>query len=490
MKQLTPKDLSPEQRTAYKDMLAKKTMCISSDCGFGKTISGLTAFAVLKKKVPESKMLVVCTPQGVKTTWSKEHLKWTHTNKLKVSALLGTPAQRLKKLKEDVDIYAVTYHTLKWLLDSNKGKNKVKFNFVFADEADCLKGSSSKWRSQLLKVAPQAKYRILSSATPKTREEDDYWGLCKYLDDGESLGARTVTEFRDIYCKQIKMGKQIIVYKINPHMIPELEKRIQHLFINYDKSDSATIPVKTITCTAKLTEESAKIYKKLQDAQCMGSIVYDNRGVRDSEKSLNSMTLSAKLAQLSNGFLYLDEDVKITPEILRETTDVNALINNSVKRKVITLFDDRVNLLKKLIGKIHKKHGNVPIVIAYNFKQELVQLEGLLPDGVNDQQPNFETNWNSGKIKYLFLQYSRSSKSLNLQHGGNIIIIYSPTFKWVDDYQIVRRLARQGQKEECVYVYRLYIKGTIDDVKTKRLNERFVGHTRFQNKIIREIKSS
>lgn len=479
---LTPSDLSPPQNQSYRDMLKKKVMCISSDCGYGKSICGLSAFVVLLKKYPKSKMLIVCTPQGVENTWRGEHLEWSHTKHLRVTALNCTPVKRLKLIKEEADIYVISYNSLKWLMDNNKGKSKIKFNFVFADEADCLKGPTSKWRSHLIGCAPKAEYRILSSATPKAREEDDYWGLCKYMDNGKSLRAKTVGDFRAKYCKSFVLNNRQI-WRINPTMIDKLENRIEHLFIRYSLSEKANIPIKTITCYASLSESSMKKYNKLQEEQCVNSIVYDDDGYRDNDKSLDAMTLSGKLSQLSNGFLYVDDNLRITPEMLAETTNVKSLINQSKRRYAVDVFDDRIKAFGKLIKVIHKKHGKQPVAIPYFFKHELVQLQRLLPTGVCDTDDDFQERWNNGEVDYLFLQYNRSSKSLNLQQGGYIMAFYSPTFVWVDDYQIIRRLARQGQIAPCVYAYRLYMRDTIDEIKTKKLGERFTGHSRFQKKI-------
>lgn len=486
-KLLTPSDLSKPQIQAYKDMLTKKVMCISSDCGFGKTISCLNAFTVLLKKVPTSKMLIVCTPEGVKSTWGTEHKKWSHTKHLKIIPLVGTPKQREKLLNQEADGYAISYNSLEWLMKTNK---HINFNFVFADEADCLKGPSSKWRKYLIKVAPKAKYKILSTATPKTREEDDYWGLCHYLDGGKSLQAPTNQMFKAIYCSPYTVNRRQL-WRIRKDMIPILEERIKHLFIKYEMSDSAAIPIITKTMKVDLKPSSAKKYKALQDSQCLNSVVYGDDGYKDEKMSLDAMTLSGKLAQLSNGFVYVDEAMRITPELLAKASsakDIKALIKDNKKTVAVDIFDDRTKAMSKLIKYIHKKHGSVPIAIPYYHKHELVQLQRILPTGVADTEPDFQERWNKKEIPYLFLQYSRSSKSLNLQKGGNIMVFYCPTFKWVDDYQIIRRLARQGQPESKVYAYRLYLNGTIDDIKTKKLGERFRGHTRFQNQILKKIK--
>lgn len=482
----SPDLLSPEQRQAYKDILRRKVLGLASDCGFGKTIVCLTSFVVLLRKRPDAKLLVVCTPKGVTATWRTEHKDWEHTQHLRVSILAGTPKQRVAALQQEADAYVISYNNLRWLYETNKGRSRVKFIYVFADEGDCLKGGESKWRAYLLRAAPAAIWKVISSATPKTREEDDYWGLCKYLDNGKALGTRTLTQFREKYCKPYPLNNRVL-YRINKKMIPELERRIAPLFRRYALSDSATIPIKTITCYANLSPEAAEKYNLLLTEQCINSIVYDGIAI-DRDESLDAMILSGKLAQLSNGFLYIDENVRITKEVLEKATDVKALLKATKKRIALDIFDDRIRAFGRMIKTIHRKHGRAAtILITYFHSHELVQLQRVLPTGVADTSPTFQEDWQAGKIQYGFLQYSRSSKSLNLQAGGHIMAFYSPTWKWVDDYQIIRRLARQGQKAELVYAYRLYMRGTIDDKKTKKLGERFMGHSRFQKKILQTL---
>jgi hypothetical protein len=479
---LTPKDLHDYQNKAYRDIVKRKVFCLTEDCGGGKTIIALSAFVILKRRNPKTKMLVVCSASGVGPTWGEEHKKWSHTKDLKVFALTGNPKQRAAMLKTDGDIYAISYNSLEWLVENNK---TIDFNYVFADEADCLKGPSSKWRKHLIAAAPNAEYKILSSATPKAKEEDDYWGLCKYMDDGACLNASTVTEFRNQYCISF-VFKNRIIYKMDKKKVGDLERRIKHLFRRY--GPSSDIPVKKINVYSNLEPKSELIYKKLQEEQCVNSIIFDKQGRKDEDKSLDAMTLSNKLNQLSSGFLYIDENVRISPETLEKTTDLKKLVDQSRKRKTLWLFDDRIKALKKLLKVIKEKHG-CPVVICYTFKAELEQLKKLLPGALTDTEPQFEQHWNADQCDYLLLQYSRSSKSLNLQKGSShVMVMYSSTFRWVDDYQIVKRIARQGQKADRVYAYRLFIRGTVDDVKTKRLDERFKGHTRFQKQIIKQTK--
>lgn len=474
---LTPDIFSAQQTQAVKDILTRRVMCITSDCGFGKTVVGLTAIAIMKKKYPDYKALVVCTSEGVRGTWAKEHSKWSHLTHLRVISLLGTPKQRLDKLKGDGDVFAITYNNLKWLVDNNRFH---QFNFVFADEGDCLKGATSKWRKNLIQSAPKAKWRIISTATPKTRNEDDYWGLCKYLDNGKCLESPTITEFRARYMTQLSHNGRRF-YTMRKKAIPELENRIKHLFVNYELSDNAEIPIKTITVNAKLSVESQAKYDKLEREQCLN-------GIADTEEPLDALAMSAKLDQLSSGFVYVDDSLRISEADLMSNMSATQLLNKTAKRKTVDVFDDRVRAIRKLVDKIREKHDNAPIVMCYYYTHEKNQLLSQFPNALTDTDDDFVNKWNTGDYDYLLLQYSRSSKSLNLQQGGNIMVFYSPTFKWVDDYQIIRRLARQGQPRDCVYAYRLYLNGTIDDVKVKRLDERFQGHSRFQKKILKRLQ--
>jgi len=485
---LGPRDLYPYQLVAAKDIVRDKVFCITDDCGGGKTIIALTAFKIIKKKYPTLKMLVVCTSKGVASTWSNEYKKWSHTKHFKVAVLNQTPVKRLALLNQnDHDIYAISYNSLEWLSQNNK---VIQFDYVFADEADCLKGVKSKWRKNLIKAAPKAKWKILASATPKAREEDDYWGLCKYLDNGKCLNSVTATAFRQEYCTHF-IYKNRIIYRIDKKKIPKLEKRIKHLFRNYGDQTAKKIPIKTINVYGELRTSSREKYSKLLKEQCVNSIILKPNGQRNDKLSLDPMVLSGKLNQLSSGFLYDDENLRITPDMLYQTTNVRKLIETSKKRRVVKVFDDRMVLFKKMVKTIRKRHGEYqPLAMPYTYQHELVQLQEMFPHGVSDTEEDFIDRWNNNEISELFLQYSRSSKSLNLQYGkGHIFALYSSTFKWVDDYQIIRRMARDGQRAETVYVYRLHIRGTIDDVKTKRLGDRFKGHSRFQKTIIQEIRN-
>lgn len=489
-------DLHLEQKKAIDWILNNKVGCIAPECGSGKTVIGLTAFLGATKIYERfsMRMLVVSTKMGIQETWSKEHLKWDHLKDLKVAVLTGDKRERETILScdwmESRDVFCVSYNNLQWLLTwLSNNEHDIHFDFVYADEGSCLKGHDSKWRKILEELSRDAEYKIISTATPAPHDAIDYWGLCKYLDNGKALASPTITDFRYRFCRAIPLPNRVGQrYELRRGASEEIKKRVAHLF--YSFAIVKEVPVEVVNVWEHLSENALKIYQKVEKEQCLNSVITTETGQLDTEESLDALSLSNKLAQMANGFVYVDEKLRLSEKTLREMTerDVRTVLKKG--KQSVHLFIDRIAKFNHMIAAIEKKHGNVPIVIAYLFKYDLQMLKDYYPNGVPDTSPNVVERWNKGEIKYLFLQYARSSKSLNLQGGGNILAVYSPTWNWEHDYQIVRRLARQGQKADKVWVYRLWLKKTVDEQKYEVLEERGQGHKSFQKMIANRARAN
>lgn len=487
------KDLHSEQKAAVNWILNNKLGCLAPECGSGKTVIGLTAFRGIQKLHPGRlcRLLVVSTKQGVRETWANEHRKWKHLETLSVAVLEGEKGRREKiaetALRDNAQVYCISYNNLDWFLtwQQGEGERYIFFDMVFADEGSCLKGHDSKWRKALTKLSEGSQYRIISTATPAPHDAMDYWGLCKYMDNGACLFSPTITEFRSRYCIAIPIPNKVgMRYALRKGATEEIEKKVKHLFYTFNIIKET--PIEEINCWRNFTDEGIKIYKLLEEQQCLDALVTTEFGIQASQDSLDALSLSNKLAQLANGFVYLAPNKKpldVDTFLSSTPTELSSLISKK-GTETLRLFPDRVRIFLRLLDEIKQKHGNVPVAVAYLFREDLEELKRAIPEGVSDTEANIVDRWNKGEIPYLFLQYARSSKSLNLQKGGNILAVYSPTWNWEHDYQIVRRLARQGQPKEKVYLYRLWIRDTIDEEKFQVLSERGEGHKSFQRLIL------
>lgn len=478
-------DLHPEQIDAINWILNKRVGCIAPECGAGKTVIGLTAFIGIKGIIRDPTMLVVSTPMGIKETWSKEHLKWDHLKDLNILVLDGNQRERIQKLEHygyNADVTCISYNNLQWLVNYSDGVSY--YDFVFADEGSCLKGHNSKWREALDNLSQNTRYRIISTATPAPHDATDYWGLCKYLDGGKCLNSPNITRFREQYCHAIPIPNRVgHRYELRKGATDEIKRRVHHLFYTFEmnKGKGKEPEIETIDWWADLSPYAQKIYDE----------VVKRQAISEDGEPMDAMTLSNKLAQIANGFVYVDEDLRISEEELAQMggKEIKSLLNKTLSRKAKVLFSDRTIAFLKMLGQIKHDHGSdSPIAIPYLFKQDLIMLREILPEGVSDTEANVAYRWNNGMVKYLFLQYGRSSKSLNLQNGGYIMASYSPTWNWEHDYQIIRRLARQGQPADKVYYYRLLMRNTVDEDKREVLEQRGENHVSFQKLVAESVR--
>lgn len=481
-------DLHPEQIDAINWILNKRVGCIAPECGSGKTVIGLSAFLGMKKHLVSHlvRMLVVSTPMGIKETWSKEHLKWDHLKKLRILVLDGPKKKREQMVDDDceqpADVVCVSYNNLQWLSDYGEGSEWSLFDFVYADEGSCLKGHDSKWRKALECLSHDAKYKIISTATPAPHDATDYWGLCKYLDGGKCLNSPNITRFREQYCHAIPIPNRVgHRYELRKGATDEIKRRVHHLFYTFEMDKGKEPEIETVDWWSDLSPHAQKIYDE----------VVRRQAISEDGEPMDAMALSNKLAQIANGFVYIDEDLRISEEELAQMggKEIKSLLNKTLSRKAKVLFNDRTISFLKMLGQIKNNHGSdSPIAIPYLFKQDLVMLREILPEGVSDTEANVAYRWNNGMVKYLFLQYGRSSKSLNLQEGGYIMASYSPTWNWEHDYQIIRRLARQGQPADKVYYYRLLMRNTVDEDKREVLEQRGENHVSFQKLVAESVR--
>ena len=469
------KEIEQAQLSTTKHIIESASTIVRDDCGFGKTAVILHSAAWVAEH-HQGVTLVVSDSEPAKGTWVTEHLEWQHLKHLDVMCLAGlTPAKRLKTIKSRTpDVVVVNYSILKWLVTHNR----FKYLLVAADEANCLKGSKSKWRNQLLKLSEHAKSRVAATATPMSSDAMDYWGVLRWCDNGALLG-ENVTSFRDMYCRQNHFKQWEIRNKKTEKLVLE---KIQHLFIEHKMVARADIPIETIYVESHLSKDSQRTYDRFKE---IGAEALNLQSQEKNDKPLGKMQISNKLSCLTSGFIYEEVVEAISHYDLMHSSDIDALLNDTTNREAIPIFEDRKELFMKTLAEVEARHGKGRIVIVYWFKHELAQLQEMLPTGVSDKDCS-DLQWNVGWHDYMFAQYLRSAKGRNWQKDGNVMIAYSQAFHFVQMYQMPRRIARQGQKEEKVYFYILHFLNTLDDDKRKAIGKRQKAHDNMSSIVIEQ----
>jgi SNF2 family DNA or RNA helicase len=112
---------------------------------------------------------------------------------------------------------------------------------------------------------------------------------------------------------------------------------------------------------------------------------------------------------------------------------------------------------------IISENSDENLLIAYNYKTDLIRLQARYPDAVVlDKNPDTIAQWNKGQIKMLLAHPASAGMGINLQHGGSIIVWFGLNWSLELYQQFNGRLHRQGQTKP-VRVVHIVADGCIDD---------------------------
>ena len=119
-----------------------------------------------------------------------------------------------------------------------------------------------------------------------------------------------------------------------------------------------------------------------------------------------------------------------------------------------------------------------PVLIGYHFGHDLARLKEAFPhapvigSGVTgDKLNSIITSWNAGEIPVLLAHPQSAGHGLNLQGAGHAVIWYSNTWSLEHHEQFIRRLWRQGQRNNII-VHHIMAKDTVDEAIVAAINRK------------------
>ena len=392
--------------------------------GLGKTITTLTAIVDLIDSMAVSKVLIVAPLRVANSVWHKEAANWQHTKHLKFSIVTGSEKERLAALHKTADVYVINRENVHWIVEHYA--KKWPFDMIVLDEASSFKSSSSQRFKALRKTIPFTNRLVELTGTPSPNGLLDIWSQMYLLDCGERLG-RSMTAYKQRFFEAGYNGYSFKPVKSADKIIHKL---IDDLVISLNVDDYLEMPDRIDTVIRVSLPASRMVeYKQLEREFLIQ--INDNNIV-----AYNAATLAGKLLQFSNGATYTDE--------LKNWTEIH-----SAKLDAI---DDIIS-----------ENTDENLLIAYNYKTDLIRLQARYPDAVVlDSDPKTIEQWNSGNIKMLLAHPASAGHGLNLQHGGSIIVWFGLNWSLELYQQFNGRLHRQGQTKP-VRVVHIVADGCIDD---------------------------
>lgn len=422
------------QKKATERILQQKRVGLFLDMGLGKTVITLTAIKELIEDFAIWKVLVIAPKRVAEDTWSREHEKWDHLSGLRISKVLGTPAQRMKALKAEADIYVIGRDNVKWLVEL-MGKS-WPFDMVVIDEISSFKNPSSQRFKALRKVIPASDRVVGLTGTPSPNGLMDLWAEIYLLDRGERLGA-TISAYREKY---FRAGARngYIVYKWEPYSYSqkEIERKISDICMSMSAEDYLELPERIDNeIKIRLSEKEMKQYNQMERDQLL-------RIDDETVVALNAAAVMNKLLQMANGSVYADGG------------------------DVVRIHEKKLDALEEIIDTTGE-----PVLVFYSFRHDLEAIKKRIPDARELESSEDIARWNQGEIPVLLCHPASVGYGLNLQDGGHVIVWYGLTWSLELYQQANARLFRQGQ-QKAVIIHHLIAEGTVDEQVMRALQHK------------------
>ena len=401
------------------------------DMGLGKTVITLTAIKELIDDFAIFKVLVIAPKRVAEDTWSREHEKWDHLSGLRISKILGTPAQRMKALDADADIYVIGRDNVKWLVEL-LGR-KWPFDMVVIDELSSFKNPQAQRFKALRRVIPEAERVVGLTGTPSPNGLMDLWAEIYLLDRGERLG-QTIGAYREKYFRAGACNGYV-VYQWIPYSYSqkEIESKISDICMSMSADDSLELPERIDNeIKIRLTDKERKLYDQMEKDQLL--TIEDEAVV-----ALSAAAVMNKLLQMANGCVYAEGG------------------------DAIRIHEKKLEALEEIIDTTGE-----PVLVFYSFRHDLDAIKRKIPDAKELGGADDIKKWNEGKIRVLLAHPASVGYGLNLQEGGHVIVWYGLTWSLELYQQANARLYRQGQ-ERSVIIHHLITEDTVDEQVMKAL---------------------
>ena len=482
-------------------MILLQRMVLGDATGIGKSIQGITAYALLLIDNPNLKLLVVC-PKSALGQWAEEFEKFTKgislrivTNEIKQEGLSGSKARQkhYKDFKENVMI--INYHPLMEEYEAVSLALGSEYMIIF-DECVAFKSRKTQTHFACSYLAEKASRVYGFSATIIKNDLEEVYSIYAVIVPG--LFGK-ITHFRDTYC---------------------LQKLMEFVINGKRRKIPKTVGYKNLVQFRQVLDPYFLIRRKEEVASELPKLI--------SKKIILEMEEDQKLIYMEalNGILY---EEKIKQEFFEIMDKVRTGANDE---KTLRLYEERKNKYEMFLSPEGKKRGklaaltycqmisNGPQLVKRNGKSSKeIEFERLMQEELKNEKIILFTRFKSGiqvleiicernKIKYtkitgdqnnkerdearasfqndpdcrIMLITTAGSAALNLQAASTILFFDTP-WSYGDLVQTIGRAQRIGSLQEHILIIHLVNKSTIDVrvmnkvTDKKNLSDEILGNT-------------
>jgi hypothetical protein len=459
--------------------------------GGGKTSAVLMVVDAFLLAGRVRKVLVIAPLRVARDTWPNEARKWRQFAGMRIAFLEWTPAEReflrarskytklLKrdeKCKEDatkaakataialrptaqaarlrvldaVDVQCVNYDLVQQL--TAIFDDAWPWDMVVPDESTRLKGlrvkQGAKRAATLSKIAfTRVTHWINLTGTPSPNGLVDLWGQTWFLDAGHRLGL-TFDAFQNRWFgyKRVKdalnPGKVYVERIVFPHAQTEIEGLLKDVCLSLDPKDWFDIREPIVrTIEVELPEKARRHYREMEKKMYTE---IQGLGVEAFAAAAKSM----KCLQLANGFIYTNDE----------------------ETKWVEVHDEKLDALESII----EEAAGMPVLVAYQFKPDLVRLKRRFPDGLDLSAKDDMRRAMAGEGRVWFGHAASVGHGVDgLQYHSNIMVFYAHWWDFEQRLQIIERIGPMRQLQAGLdrpfFIYNIIASRTVDETVLKRI---------------------
>ena len=432
------------QRRIMKWMLENGGAAIFAEPGLGKTACALGVIKELKEAGMMNHALVIAPLRVCYNVWPEEVSKWSQFAGLTTAILHGPNKE--KALESGADILLINPEGLAWMMPRLK---ELEADVLIVDESTRFKNTRS-LRFKLLKPALNSfSRRYALTGTPVSNGFLDLFGQAYLVDQGRALG-QFITYFRLKYFYQSGFGGY--TWALKPGADKEIMKACKPFAISLKAEDYLELPplVNNIV-RVTLPVPARKAYDSMEEQ------LFAELENGEEVTALSASGAAGRCCQIANGGVYREE-----------------LKNGKVERITEQIHDAKTEALEDLI-----EQSSGPVLVTYEYQHDVERILKVFPKAPvlgGGASPKRATEiiaaWNRKEIPVLAGHPASMGHGLNLQGGGNTIIMYSVPYDYELYQQVVRRVLRQGVKFSRVIVHHVIATNTVDEAKLRALDRK------------------
>ena len=427
MKHWTP---HPYQKKGIELLIGQGSGGLLLDPGLGKTSISLAAFSILKEQGLVNRMLVIAPLRPCYAVWPREIDKWEEFSDLRWTVVHGP--QKDKRIHDDADIFIINPEGMLWLLKDRTRLEAVGADVLCVDESTKFKNSTTHRFKALRKVVAEFPRRWILTGTMVPNGIMDMFGQIYMLDLGSSLG-QYITHFKNKYFVQIPWDEYN--WQEKEGAFDAVTALIAPLTLRMKAEDHLDMPeLITTAIDIELPEKIRKMYDDIE-TEFIHQLEYGEI------VAANAAAAGTKCRQIANGAVYTDHPAWMH------------------------LHNEKMTALVDLVEQL----GPTPLIVAYEYEHDRQRIKEKFPDAIcvtglsAKQYQDVEDRFNRGEILMLIGHPASMGHGLNLQGACHHMVWFGITWNFEYYDQCIRRIYRQGQKADRVFIYHIIATETKDE---------------------------